>query len=665
VRWLIFESFLEIQVEKQRSEFPMKALVRLLIFFSLSSAAAFAQTPNGGYGPNGGTSGLAFVAALPGTCTPGVTASVQLSVTPFTVNYCSATNTWTALGAATGSVTATAGQTPVISALNAITGGTVVLDMVGIAGADLGAKMNACATALPAAGGTCLGNNLAGAQTLSTAVTTAKAVVYAFCGQAISQTAAISLASLNASIIGCPGANTIITKAASIDQITTSSTNNVVSGLTLVGVGGSFTGNGIVANSSSINTLITGNSLSGEAGQEISCASATCVISQNPSISHTAATTAVKLTGAGGLVIGNPNIVSQAGHGIEITGNVINVTNNFVTLNIGSGSAVSGLCAIIADGDQIGDRIINNQTAVNDNHATDTNYGICIQPSGTHNLNMLVSGNSHFGTLSGGAAAVSDWLNNVNNLNTNWGITFRDEACVHMNFLFKRTDTQSNSTRYLNPDPSDCALDNGTGSSNDIFEIQRSVSFASLPTPAGVGSYVSDCLGCGYGLVAPGSGASAPAHIVAAANLWQIQGPGAPSVFAAAYTNATTTLSNIAGLAIPIAASQNYQIHCAIFYQGSATTAGLDIAVTGPAGATLMSYDYKQWGAAGAIPLESTTFSFGTKLTGSATVGTSVHLAEIDINDSNGATAGTIQIQGAADGAGTVTVYQTSACYQH
>lgn len=52
-----------------------------------------------------GAGGLNFVAALPGTCTPGVTASVQLSVAPYTINYCSAVNTWTALG--NGSITGT------------------------------------------------------------------------------------------------------------------------------------------------------------------------------------------------------------------------------------------------------------------------------------------------------------------------------------------------------------------------------------------------------------------------------------------------------------------------------------------------------------------------------------------------------------------------------
>ena len=46
----------------------------------------------------GGGGGLSFVSSLPATCAPGVTASVELSVAPYTINYCSAPNTWSASG---------------------------------------------------------------------------------------------------------------------------------------------------------------------------------------------------------------------------------------------------------------------------------------------------------------------------------------------------------------------------------------------------------------------------------------------------------------------------------------------------------------------------------------------------------------------------------------
>jgi hypothetical protein len=98
-----------------------KALIGFIIAW-FSVALGFAQQGNQVI-PSGGSGGLAFVASLPATCTPGVTASVQLSVSPYTINYCSALNTWTAVGRGTvTSVTGTANQiastggtTPVLS----------------------------------------------------------------------------------------------------------------------------------------------------------------------------------------------------------------------------------------------------------------------------------------------------------------------------------------------------------------------------------------------------------------------------------------------------------------------------------------------------------------------------------------------------------------------
>jgi hypothetical protein len=76
----------------------MKKLVTVLLFLAIPSIA-YAQQGNQviptGSGSGGG---LAFVASLPATCTPGVTASVELSVPPYAIYYCSATNVWSASG---------------------------------------------------------------------------------------------------------------------------------------------------------------------------------------------------------------------------------------------------------------------------------------------------------------------------------------------------------------------------------------------------------------------------------------------------------------------------------------------------------------------------------------------------------------------------------------
>lgn len=69
----------------------------------------------------GGSAGITFVAANPATCTPGTTGVVELNVAPYTVSYCSATNTWTAIGAGGGG----SGTVTSIATTGPITGGTI------------------------------------------------------------------------------------------------------------------------------------------------------------------------------------------------------------------------------------------------------------------------------------------------------------------------------------------------------------------------------------------------------------------------------------------------------------------------------------------------------------------------------------------------------------
>jgi hypothetical protein len=80
----------------------------LTVYFAANTTSATVQLSGPGYGPNnrtvislGGGGGITSVATLPATCTPGVTAPVQLSVAPYGIFYCSATNTWTASASGT------------------------------------------------------------------------------------------------------------------------------------------------------------------------------------------------------------------------------------------------------------------------------------------------------------------------------------------------------------------------------------------------------------------------------------------------------------------------------------------------------------------------------------------------------------------------------------
>jgi hypothetical protein len=90
----------------------MKRILLLLSVLFIAQIFAFGQTtgnpvPNvntvvTGPGQGGGGGGLAFVASLPATCTPGVTASVQLNVAPYAIYFCDATNHWTIASSGSG-----------------------------------------------------------------------------------------------------------------------------------------------------------------------------------------------------------------------------------------------------------------------------------------------------------------------------------------------------------------------------------------------------------------------------------------------------------------------------------------------------------------------------------------------------------------------------------
>ncbi|MGB2874583.1 MAG: hypothetical protein WBB76_03825 [Gaiellaceae bacterium] len=69
-------------------------------------------------------------------------------------------------------------------------------------------------------------------------------------------------------------------------------------------------------------------------------------------------------------------------------------------------------------------------------------------------------------------------------------------------------------------------------------------------------------------------------------------GPGPTTVRKASAdnTNATTTLSSATGLDLALAANTTYTFEYRILFQSAATNTGISLAVTGPAGASLVSY---------------------------------------------------------------------------
>ena len=134
-----------------------------------------------------------------------------------------------------------------------------------------------------------------------------------------------------------------------------------------------------------------------------------------------------------------------------------------------------------------------------------------------------------------------------------------------------------------------------------------------------------------------------------------------------AYTNATTTFSTLGDgsrtVSFPVAASVDYTLSCKILYQGSATTAGPKVQLTGPASPTAVNLmveggtNATAYADAGAAAFSSAVTAFGTL--GAATTNFVLH---IEGGIANGTTAGTVALQLAANGSGTLTVQPGSYC---
>jgi hypothetical protein len=134
------------------------------------------------------------------------------------------------------------------------------------------------------------------------------------------------------------------------------------------------------------------------------------------------------------------------------------------------------------------------------------------------------------------------------------------------------------------------------------------------------------------------------------------------TILTSAYANATTTASNVTGLSFSAAANTNYSWTCDLYFQGSAGTAGLDITVTGPASPTSVFYSYDE-GSGVTSANSGVASAFATKIAGSASVAATKNLhARVTLGLINGANAGTVQLQGSATGAGTVTIQPGSFC---
>jgi len=142
---------------------------------------------------------------------------------------------------------------------------------------------------------------------------------------------------------------------------------------------------------------------------------------------------------------------------------------------------------------------------------------------------------------------------------------------------------------------------------------------------------------------------------------WQLP---TKAILASAYTNATTGMTNIAGLSIPVGANQNYGVICYLVYQVSSSSTVAQFTITGPAAPTSIVYS-AQFQTQSATPTYTegqASTAFGTvqgasNITAATNFSLLMHIGLV-----NGANAGTMQLQAAAQVTGSVTVQPGSWC---
>jgi hypothetical protein len=129
------------------------------------------------------------------------------------------------------------------------------------------------------------------------------------------------------------------------------------------------------------------------------------------------------------------------------------------------------------------------------------------------------------------------------------------------------------------------------------------------------------------------------------------------------FTNATTTFSTVTNMSFTVAASRNYTLSCEILFQGSATTAGPKFQLTGPAlpRAVMLDVDGGT-NAAAYANAGATAFSSAVAALGTLGIAARNFVAHVSAGIANGANSGTVALQAAANGTGTLTIQPGSWC---
>jgi hypothetical protein len=134
------------------------------------------------------------------------------------------------------------------------------------------------------------------------------------------------------------------------------------------------------------------------------------------------------------------------------------------------------------------------------------------------------------------------------------------------------------------------------------------------------------------------------------------------AVLVSSYTNATTSFTNISGMSFSVSPNTSYTGQCYILWQGSAITTGPQFQWTGPASPTAVgSSMVSNVTTATILSASAVGLSVAMSNVGTITSGTNM-LATLFVGFLNGANAGTLQLQAAANGIGTLTIQPGSYC---
>jgi hypothetical protein len=129
---------------------------------------------------------------------------------------------------------------------------------------------------------------------------------------------------------------------------------------------------------------------------------------------------------------------------------------------------------------------------------------------------------------------------------------------------------------------------------------------------------------------------------------------------AADVTNSTTTLANVTGLALALAANSTYQVDAQVMFQTAATTTGIRLTQTVPASATVVA----QWNT----PTSLTAVTAANQRAADAGAATTAidaananTLATASLLVMTGATAGSLQIRFASEVAASNAVIKAGS----